>query len=104
MKKLNSIFDLMSETGLYKQQMYGYKEKDYTLQVFVACEDSWFYVIIYDENDEVIGVCTFITEGTQTMHKIKYAKNYKIVKRLLDKLIKIKESEYVNRRLCRDVE
>ena len=95
MEKLNSIADFMSETGLYKQQMYGYKDGEYTIQIFVACEKSWFYVLIYKDNDELIGVATFITDGKQTMSKIKFARNYKVVKRLIDKLIKIKEKEFM---------
>ena len=104
MNKLNSITDFMSETGLYEQQMYGYKDGEYTIQIFVACEYSWFYVLIYDENDDLIGMGTFITDGKQTTYKIKYAKNYRIIERLLMKLIKQKEMDYVckNKRFWRE--
>ena len=96
MEKLNNIADVMSQSGLYKQQMEGYKEGDFTIQVFVACEKSWFYVLIYRYNDELIGAGTFIIDGKNRMCKIKYAKNYRLVERLLNKLIKIKEKEYGN--------
>lgn len=101
MEKLQNIDNFMSETGLYEQRMEGYKDGNYTLQVFVACNPSWFYVLIYNENDELIGVSTFITEGKQTALKIKYARNIKIVEKLTDKLIKIKEQEYENG-ICED--
>ena len=97
MDRLNSIDDFMSETGIYEQRMEGYKDGDYTLQTFVACEYSWFYVNIYDENDELFGMGTFITDGLQTALKIKYAKSIKIVTELLNKLIAMKEKEYVCR-------
>lgn len=94
MQKIN---DFMSETGLYEQKMEGYVENEYTIQIFVACDKSWFYVLIYRYNDELIGVATFVTDGKQTAYKIKYAKNRKIVDSLMEKLIKIKEKEYENR-------
>ena len=95
MEKINNLDSLSESLGIYKQRMEGYKDGEYTLQIFVACDPSWFYVLIYNENDELIGVGTFITDGTQTVQKIKYAKNIKIVEKLMDKLIKIKESDYV---------
>lgn len=97
MEKLNNIDNFIADTKLYEQQMYGYKDGNYTLQIFVACEFSWFYVLIYDENDNLYGMSTFITDGKQTAKKIKYAKNIRIVDKLIDKLIKIKEKEYVCR-------
>lgn len=96
MQKLQNIDDFMSKTGLYEQRMEGYKDGQYTLQIFVACNPSWFYVLIYNENDELIGVSTFITDGKQTVHKIKFARNIRIVEKLMDKLIAIKEKEYEN--------
>ena len=95
MEKINNLDSLSESLGIYKQRMEGYKDEEYTLQIFVACDPSWFYVLIYNENDELIGVGTFITDGAQTVQKIKYAKNIRIVEKLMDKLIKIKESDYV---------
>ena len=94
MKKLNNTDNFMAETGLYEQQMIGYKDGEYTLQTFVACKGCWFYVLIYNNNDELIGVATFIIDSKETVYKIKYAKNIKLVMRLLNKLIKQKETEY----------
>lgn len=94
MQKLHTIIDFMSESGLYEQKMSGYIDKEYTIQIFEACKGSWFYILIYRHNDELIGVGTFITDGTQTVSKIKYAKNKRVVERLFNKIIKIKEEEY----------
>lgn len=94
MEKLKNIDNFMSDTGLYEQRMEGYIDGQYILQTFVACKGCWFYVLIYNNNDELIGVGTFITDGKQTIQKIKYARDTKLVSHLLNKLIKIKENEY----------
>lgn len=95
MEKIEDMNEFLTQAGLYKQRMTGYKEKNYILQVFSACEPSWFYVLIYKDNDELIGVFTFITDGKETMTKIKFARNTRVVERLMKKLIRIKEAEYV---------
>lgn len=97
MEKIEDIEDLIQKSRICEQTMTGYREGRYILQVFGASEPSWFYVLIYRDNDELIGVSTFITDGEQTMVKIKFARNIRVVERLMNKLIKIKESEYVFR-------
>ena len=92
---MKKIRDIMEQTGLYEHTMTGYTDGKYILQVFGASEPSWFYVLVYKDNDELMGVFTFITDGKQTMTKIKYARNTKLIEKLMDKLIKIKEKEYV---------
>lgn len=97
MEKIEDIEDLIQKSGICENTMTGYREGRYILQVFGASEPSWFYVLIYKDNDELIGVFTFITDGKETMTKIKFARNIRVVERLMNKLIKIKESEYVFR-------
>ena len=97
MELLKDRHNLMTQAGLYEQEMQAYKDGDYIIQIFSACKYSWFYVLIYKYDDELIGVITFITDGKQTIYKIKYAKYKKIVDKLINKIIKIKETEYGNR-------
>lgn len=88
MQKLDNIDNFLTECGMYEQRMIGYKEGNYTLQAFEACKDSWFYVLIYDFNDTLIGVFTIIADKKQTMSKILMAKNTKIVEKLMQVFIK----------------
>lgn len=96
MNKINDINEIANKFKIFEQYMEGYKDGKYILQVFVASKYSWFYVIVYDENDILIGVFTVLMDKTITLDRIKYAANYKLIRKLADRFIKQKEKEYVS--------
>lgn len=97
MKKLSNIDNICSEAGLYKQVMLGYKVENYILQVFDCCSTNWYYVLVYDENDTLIGVFTVIMDETNICTKILMAKRTTVIENLIDRFI-----EFRKEKLCKN--
>lgn len=94
MERVQDFTEFERQLGVLTQYMVGYTEGDYTLQVFVASEYCWFYVIVYDENDILIGVFTVMMDNDTTLYRIKYAADFNLIEDLTDKFIKLKREEY----------
>lgn len=94
MQLLKNIDNKIAELGINEQKMLGYFDGEYILQVFEACKNSWFYVLIYNSNDELIGVFTIIMDRLNIMTKILMAKRIKIVENLMEKFIKFRKAEF----------